>query len=122
MQLNIIEYPNIDTQKLSRGLHLNSKGSGKPTVNFIKTIKTFKWSRQVIGSFLSNNSRPNRSSVCHSEIFDNLKFRVNQIQWEENYETKEFSQLCGNCAFPQNFHTKELGEITVFYAVELTQN
>ena len=26
-------------------------------------------------------------------------------------------KLCGNCAFPQNFHTRKLGEITVFYGV-----
>ena len=26
-------------------------------------------------------------------------------------------KLCGNCAFPQNFHTKKLGEITVIFAV-----
>ena len=26
-------------------------------------------------------------------------------------------KLCGNCAFPQNFRTRKLGEITVFYAV-----
>ena len=26
-------------------------------------------------------------------------------------------KLCGNCAFPQNFHTRKLGEITVFYDV-----
>ena len=26
-------------------------------------------------------------------------------------------KLCGNCVFPQNFHTRKLGEITVFYAV-----
>ena len=26
-------------------------------------------------------------------------------------------KLCGNCAFPQNFNTRKLGEITVFYAV-----
>ena len=26
-------------------------------------------------------------------------------------------KLCGNCAFPKNFHTKKLGEITVFFAV-----
>ena len=26
-------------------------------------------------------------------------------------------KLCGNCAFPQNFHTKKVGEITVFYVV-----
>ena len=26
-------------------------------------------------------------------------------------------KLCGNYAFPQNFHTQKLGQITVFYAV-----
>ena len=26
-------------------------------------------------------------------------------------------KLCGNCPFPQNFHIRKLGEITVFYAV-----
>ena len=26
-------------------------------------------------------------------------------------------KLCGNCALPQNFHTRKLGEITVFYAL-----
>ena len=28
-------------------------------------------------------------------------------------------KLCRNCAFPQNFHTRKLGEITVFYAVNV---
>ena len=28
-------------------------------------------------------------------------------------------KLCENCAFPQNFHTRKLGEITVFYALRL---
>ena len=27
-------------------------------------------------------------------------------------------KLCENRAFPQNFHTRKLGEITIFYAVE----
>ena len=26
-------------------------------------------------------------------------------------------KLCGNCAFPQNFHTRKLGEITIFLVV-----
>ena len=26
-------------------------------------------------------------------------------------------KLCGNCAFSQNFHTRKLGEISVFYAM-----
>ena len=28
-------------------------------------------------------------------------------------------KLCGNCAFPQNFYTIKLGEITVFYPMKL---
>ena len=28
-------------------------------------------------------------------------------------------KLCRNCAFPQNFHTRKLGEITVFFTVFL---
>ena len=31
-------------------------------------------------------------------------------------------KLCGNCAFPQNFHTRKLGEITVFFAVNVTDS
>ena len=30
-------------------------------------------------------------------------------------------KLCGNCALPQNFHTRKLGESTVFYAVISTE-
>ena len=26
-------------------------------------------------------------------------------------------KLCGNCAFPQSFHTRKSSEITVFFAV-----
>ena len=30
-----------------------------------------------------------------------------------------YPKLCGNCTFPQNFRTRKLGEITVFYAVQM---
>ena len=30
-------------------------------------------------------------------------------------------KLCENCAFPKNFHTRKLGEITVFFAVKIKQ-
>ena len=36
-----------------------------------------------------------------------------RIVWGESPE------LCGNCVFPQNFYTRKLGEITVFYAVRV---
>ena len=32
-------------------------------------------------------------------------------------DTANRPKLCGNCAFAQNFHTRKLGEITVFFAV-----
>ena len=38
------------------------------------------------------------------------------ISWCWNFVTK----LCGNCAFPQIFHIRKSGEITVFYAVNVS--
>ena len=29
-------------------------------------------------------------------------------------------KLCGKCAFPQKFHTRKFGEITIFLAVKTT--
>ena len=29
-----------------------------------------------------------------------------------------YMQQCGNCAFPQNFHTRKLSEITVFFVAQ----
>ena len=48
------------------------------------------------------------------------------ISWGENFVeapvSVEFwmnhSKLCGNCEFPQNFHNRKLGAISVLYAVE----
>ena len=39
-----------------------------------------------------------------------------EILWKDTVSAK-FQKLCGNCAFPQNFHTRKLGEITWFFAV-----
>ena len=47
------------------------------------------------------------------------------IYWRANFEERHSfgivlgasPKLCRNCAFPQNFHTRTLGEISVFYAV-----
>ena len=30
--------------------------------------------------------------------------------------SRQMSKIRGDCGFPQNFHTKKLGKITVFYA------
>ena len=41
------------------------------------------------------------------------------IHYIYGYTTKTNSgnKLCGNCSFPQNFHTRKLGEIKVFFVV-----
>lgn len=41
--------------------------------------------------------------------------RKTQFPNSGNYCGKQW--LCGNSAFPRNFHTRKLAEITVFYAV-----
>ena len=42
-----------------------------------------------------------------------------EILWKGTVSavSRDSPKLCENCAFPQNFHTSKLGEITVFYAV-----
>ena len=47
-----------------------------------------------------------------------------EILWKDTvtaYFLVNRPKLCGNCAFPQNFHTRKLGEITLFYAVVMLQ-
>ena len=43
-----------------------------------------------------------------------------KILWKESVSTSFWvigPKLCGNCAFAQNFHSRKLGEITVFLAL-----
>ena len=44
-----------------------------------------------------------------------LNFLVWTFSGKTDFENRP--KLCGNCAFPQNVHTRKLGEITVFFAV-----
>ena len=58
--------------------------------------------------------------ICFSKAF-------HLISWCENFvEKAQFPhaippKLCGNCAFPQNFHTRKLGEIVAFSAVSYSE-
>ena len=44
------------------------------------------------------------------------KCTVSAVFWPDS------PKLCGSCAFPQNFHNKKFGEITVFQEVKVTNN
>ena len=41
--------------------------------------------------------------------------------WLRHSQNAIRPKLCGNCAFPQNFHTRKSGEITVFFAVQFLE-
>ena len=46
--------------------------------------------------------------------------KCGNIMWKGTvsaYFRANHSKLCRNCAFPQNFHTRKLDEIAVFYEV-----
>ena len=61
-----------------------------------------------------------------TQRFQNIKycnltfFHGASISWKSTVST-EFRaicwKLCRNCAFPQNLHTRKLGEISVFYSL-----
>ena len=52
----------------------------------------------------------------------NLEIFLVRIREKTDQKNCVFGQLCGNCAFPQNFHTIKLGEITAFYTVDNVNN
>ena len=57
--------------------------------------------------------------TCMNTLMILLKF---QCEFRKGYEMRNIvvtirPKLCGNCAFLQNFHTRKLGEITIFFAV-----
>lgn len=74
-------------------LHLKSKGSGELAINITKNNKKWKRSWQVTNSFLNNDSTPNRSSVCHSKISDNLTYRIKYFRSKESYQNNEPDKL-----------------------------
>ena len=57
----------------------------------------------------------------HIKYRNFAKFPGEEILWKGTVSAEfraNHPKLCGNCSFPQNFHTRKFGEISVFYAVE----
>ena len=71
------------------------------------------------------NSTNNNDSIMLSKI---SWYGLTEISWSGNFvETYSFhrvldEKLCGNWVFPQNFHTKKLGETVTFHVVKYLQN
>ena len=75
---------------------------------------------------LTDMSVPSDSIISAKEFEKLRKYKDLEIQIVKMWKTKTKTishcvkyrpKLCGNCAFPQNFHTRRSGEITIFYAV-----
>ena len=51
----------------------------------------------------------------------NISMKFKKIPKTKNCGKRcaKYPKLCGNCTFPQNFHTSKFGEILVFYAVKI---
>ena len=62
-----------------------------------------------------------KHTTKNAEILPNFlvwKFFENQPTASAEFRANRSKpKLCGNYVFPENFHTKKLGELTVFYAV-----
>ena len=68
------------------------------------------------------------SSFCSRELTDRnakiTKISPNFLVWKRSEKAHFWAnrpKLCGNCEFPQNIHTKKLGEIRLFDAMNVLQ-
>ena len=82
-----------------------------PSVSHLSLGNFFRW----LFCMEAVNSCLHCVNYCNFTWFPGL-----EILWK-GVVSAEFranhSKLCGSCAFPRNFHTRKLGEITAFYAV-----
>ena len=90
--LIFVELLTISTQKFHQKSRYKDSHS-KPTLCEMPQFYLISWCRNFV----------ERHSFCICSVI--LKLCICILK------------LCGNCAFPQNFHTRKLGEITVFNVV-----
>ena len=87
------------------------------TQTFWKTLFTAKM--LAVSKLFHHNNIPSQQSCLH--LTNSLKKKMLHFIKNENFNwfpgVKILWKLCGNCAFPQNFYSRKLGKITVFYTV-----
>ena len=57
-----------------------------------------------------------------SSILINFDITTDDASNTDSWSRAIRSKLSGNYAFPQNFHTRKIGEILVFYAMNVAAN
>ena len=73
----------------------------------------------AVSKLFHHNNIPSQQSCLH--LTNSLKKKMLHFIKNENFNwfpgVKILWKLCGNCVFPQNFYSRKLGKITVFYTV-----
>ena len=69
----------------------------------------------TVGSSNDSGSKSVRRVFISSSLKRTLVALVHcwKWKWKQLWKIPYRPKLCGNCTFPQNFHTRELGEVTV---------
>ena len=97
----------------------NFENNWNKNVNFCKLFKIILINKN---SFLQ--MYPNEMSFLVHWFLHCEKYR--NFTWFPGVEILrklcDRPKLCGNCAFPRNFHTRKSGEISVFFAVLRIKN
>ena len=95
--------------------------------DFYQLILTHFWSVLSFYTPWKNKETLWFSGAFRGYKMENTVASLNFLVWKFYEKTQFVSllfrairlKLCGNYAFPRNFHTRKLGEILVFYAVSL---
>ena len=87
-----------------------------------------RWNISAHSTFFFSTSKTAKTKF-HSFSFAYMFFFFFEMQGKFRIKTTFFfslntncPKLCGNCALPQNFHIRKLGEITVFFADAIKTN
>ena len=98
------------------------------SLEIFKQTTTKKQCKYKVGILWKDNnpSLPNNSTLAIARVIKitakNTVISPIFLVWKfcgkaQFSYTANRPKLCGNCAFPQNFHSRKLGELMVFYAV-----
>ena len=93
-------------------------------MNFAKFLKTPFFTEHLrTTTSADTNDKPNKVNRHQEKLLHTTKntailpdFLVQKFCGKVQFRAIR-PKLCGNCAFPQNFHTRKSGKIMVFFAV-----
>ena len=98
-----------------KGLHFCSD---REKYNYFLHYLCYFWQETGSGHKSKNQNQNLTCPISPTWFLVNFIWKI-LVPAVSSFEVKKEirPKLCGNCAFPQNFHTRKLGEIRIFCAV-----